>query len=91
MEDAPVQIAFERLAEAYILLVQGLPPDSRKHLWIPSLPCCLFGCQVAVTSALRLPMRGYYFNLPRHHDRCSLASQYPAHTGRADMPPGRPF
>jgi predicted ATPase len=28
MEDAPLQIALERLAEADILLVQGLPPDS---------------------------------------------------------------
>ena len=28
MEDAPLQMALERLAEADILLVQGLPPDS---------------------------------------------------------------
>ena len=28
MEDAPLQLALERLAEADILLVQGLPPDS---------------------------------------------------------------
>ena len=29
MEDAPLQIALERLAEADILLVQGLPPELR--------------------------------------------------------------
>jgi predicted ATPase len=28
MEDAPLQMALEQLAEADILLVQGLPPDS---------------------------------------------------------------
>jgi class 3 adenylate cyclase/predicted ATPase len=31
LEDAPLQVALERLAEADILLVQGLPPDSDYH------------------------------------------------------------
>jgi predicted ATPase len=37
MEDAPLQMALERLAEADILLVQGLPPESEyrfKHALI---------------------------------------------------------
>jgi class 3 adenylate cyclase/predicted ATPase len=42
MEDAPLQIALERLAEADILLVQGLPPDADyrfKHTLIQDAAC----------------------------------------------------
>ena len=37
MEDVPLQMALEKLAEADILLVQGLPPESEyrfKHVLI---------------------------------------------------------
>ena len=42
MEDAPLQAALERLAEADIVLVQGLPPDSDyrfKHALIQDAAC----------------------------------------------------